>query len=168
MQHGVRFCLTPTDTLTPEGENGLQIMVVEEKDIPSKYHGRKLYLNIRRPTDEEIERLDIFEITSPQPYDPSNPLEEDASLTNRRNDKRKYKEYPGDLSLEEWRKRLVLAPEDVVRKTFEATTQLAMSVEVNNRTIPRQHYKSRFPYLQESRVNDVFHSDTLFLIVDTN
>ena len=65
MQHGVRFYLTPTDTLTPDGENGQQKMVVEEKDTPLRYDGRKLYLNIRKPTDEEIERLDIFEITSP-------------------------------------------------------------------------------------------------------
>ena len=63
---------------------------------------------------------------------------------------------------------MALAPEDVVRKTFEATTQLAMSLEVNNRAIPRQHYKSRFPYLRERRINDVFHSDTFFPSVNTS
>ena len=78
----------------------------------------------------------------------------------RRCSKRRYKDYPGGLSIEEWRKRLALAPDDVIRKTFEATTQLSMSVEAENRLIPRQHYKYRFQFLREKRVNDVFHSDT--------
>ena len=55
-----------------------------------------------------------------------------------------------------------MAPEDVVRKTFQATTQMAMSVESDNRSIPRRHYKSRFPFLREKRINDTFHSDTFF------
>ena len=50
----------------------------------------------------------------------------------------------------------------VVRKTFEATTQMAMNVEAENRTSGRRHYCSRFPFLKEKRVNDVFHSDTFF------
>ena len=144
MQHGITFCLTPADTLTPEGENGLQQMVVEDRVIPLKYDGHNMYLNIRHPTEDEIDSLDIFEITSPQPYEP---IKENEILLNRRNKKRKYKEYPGGILLNKWRKRLALAPEDVVQKTFEATTQHATSLEVENRAIPRKHYKSRFPYL---------------------
>ena len=30
--------------------------------------------------------------------------------------------YPGGLSIDEWRCRLALAPEDVIRKIFQATT----------------------------------------------
>ena len=55
-----------------------------------------------------------------------------------------------------------MAPEDVIRKTFESTTQMSMNIEAKNRTIGRRHYKSRFPFLQEKRLNDVFHSDTFF------
>ena len=61
-----------------------------------------------------------------------------------------------------------MAPEDVIRKTFEATTQLAMSFEAENRLVPRQHYKFRFPFLREKRVKDDFHSDTFFPSVTTN
>ena len=123
---------------------------------------------IHCPTDEEIDRLDVFEITSPQPYEFSDPQTENDLLLNRQDKKRKYKDYPGGLSLDKWRKRLALATEDVIRKTFKATTQLTMSLEVENRAIPRQHYKSRFPYLRESRVNDVFHSDTFFPSIPSN
>ena len=166
MNHGVKFCLTPTDKLTPEGELGKQKMTVEDRDIPLTYDGRKMYLNIRKPSSEELERLDTFEVTSPTPFEPE--TEEDGETSLRRDNKRKYKQYPGGLSMEEWRKRLALAPEDVVRKTFEATTQLSMSVEAENRLIPRQHYKSRFPFLREKRLNDTFHSDTFFPSVVTD
>ena len=63
---------------------------------------------------------------------------------------------------------MALAPEDIVRKTFEATTQLSMSVEAENRVVPRDHYKARFPFLRERRINDEFHSDTFFPSVTTN
>ena len=43
-----------------------------------------------------------------------------------------------------------------------------MLLGVENRAIPRKHYKSRFPYLQESIMNEVFHSDTFFPSVNTN
>ena len=64
--------------------------------------------------------------------------------------------------MEHWRKCLALAPEDVIRKKFMATTQMAMNVEVENRVIPRRYYKSRFALLKEKRANDTFHSDTFF------
>ena len=51
--------------------------------------------------------------------------------------------------METWRKIFALAPEDVVRKTFEATTQLCMSVETENIIIGRRHLKFRFSILKE-------------------
>ena len=51
--------------------------------------------------------------------------------------------------MEIWRKRLAMAPEDVVMKTFDATTQLYTSVEAENRVVGRRHFKSRFPILKE-------------------
>ena len=69
--------------------------------------------------------------------------------------KKEHKKYPGDVSMENWRRRLAMAPEDVVRRTFESTTQMAMNVEAENRTSGRRHYRSRFPFLKEKRVNDV-------------
>ena len=108
----------------------------------------------------------MLEKTSPDPFDPESINEGDS--TTRRDEKKKYKQYPGGLTTEEWRKRLAMAPEDVIRKTFEATTQLAMSVEAENRLVPRQHYKSRFPSLREKRVKYDFYSDTFFPSVTTN
>ena len=142
-------------------------MIVDEKEFPLNYDGRKMFLRIRRPSMEELKTLEIYEITSPNDFVTStNPLENIE--VNRRNTTTKYKQYPGGLSMEEWRKRLAMAPEDVIRKTFEATTQLSMSIETDNRLVPRQHYKSRFPFLREKRVHDTFHSDTFFPSIPTN
>ena len=166
MEHGVKFCLTPSDTLTPDVTLGQQNMIVDGKEVPFKFDGRKMYLKIRKPSQEEIDTLEILEITSPEPFEPETDPNYEAQT--RRNTKKKYKEYPGGLTLDAWRKRLALAPEDIVRKTFEATTQLCMSVEAENRVVPRDHYKSRFPFLRERRINDEFHSDTFFPSVTTS
>eukprot|EP00957_Ditylum_brightwellii_P074132 5633246-Ditylum_brightwellii.AAC.1 len=49
------------------------------------------------------------------------------------------------VMLEEWRKRLVMLPEDVVKKTLANCTNLYFNVEMENRQDPRQHFKYRFP-----------------------
>ena len=76
---------------------------------------------------------------------------------------KKYMQYSGGFSIYQWMKRLAMAPKDVVRETFESTTYLAENVPVENMMVPRQHKKTRFPFLRENRVNDEFHSDTFSL-----
>ena len=157
-KHGVTFDLTPLNRLNANGENGQQKMTIEGRDIPFGFDGRKMFLKTRTPAPHELRELESFELTSPEPFVPDNDLDE--ITTRRKPIKRVYKKYPGGLSMQEWRNRLALAPEDVVRKTFDATTQMAMKVEAETRAVPRRHYKSRFPFLREKRVNDTFHSDT--------
>ena len=43
-----------------------------------------------------------------------------------------------------------------------------MNVEIENRQIGRQHYKSQFPFPREKRLNDEFHIDTFFPSIKTN
>ena len=59
------------------------------------------------------------------------------------------------------RKRFSLAPEEIIIRTMEATTNHAIQVKCENQTIPTRHYISRFPFLHEKRLNDQFHT-TLF------
>ena len=158
MDHGVKFDLTPMEHQDDNGNNGRQIMKIEDREIPLEYDGRKTYVKIRRPTEEELDTLEVLEMTSPDPYEP----EGDVGNKIARNRKTKAKECPGGWNLEKWQDNLGLAPDDVIRKTFDATTQLAMNVEIENRTIGRKHYKSRFPFLREKRLNDEFHTDTYF------
>ena len=158
MEHGIDFDLTPIGYTNKNDVQGTQCIHVEDKVIPLKFDGRKVFLEIRRPSELEMESLEIIEMTSPIPFEPNEP----ESIMTCRDKKTKYRQYPGGLTMEQWQQRLGLAPEDVIRKTFEATTQLGMNVEIENRSIGRNHYKSRFPFLREKRLNDEFHTDTFF------
>jgi hypothetical protein len=64
--------------------------------------------------------------------------------------------------LKSWSDRLGFIPEQVVKKTLEATTQLVDSVEAETRTTPRQHFKNRLPALGPWRCHEGFHTDTFF------
>jgi hypothetical protein len=59
-----------------------------------------------------------------------------------------------------WSERLGFIPEQVVKKTLAATTQLV--VEAETRTTPRWHFKSRLPSLRPWRCQEGFHTDTFF------
>ena len=137
MQHGVTFNLTPHTRTTTDGKRGTQQIILTENDIPFEFDGRKLFLNIRRPSNKELELLLSYELTSPNEFIPDS----NGNINNRRkSNQRLQHKYPGNLTLEEWRDQLALAPEEIVKKTLEATTQMAMSVEAENREIPRRHY----------------------------
>ncbi len=159
MKHGGTFDMTPHSHKSPNGDIGTQRMIIADREIPSKFDGQKMFLDIRRPSEEELHTLESYELTSPCKF---NPEKEDKLLQRRSINRKVSKPTPGDISIDEWRKRLALEPEEVVQKTFACTTQLCTSLEAENRTIPRRHFASRFPFLKEKRLNDTFHLDTFF------
>ena len=57
---------------------------------------------------------------------------------------------------------MALAPDEVVNHDLENTTQLAIEVESHHRSVPRRHYKSRFPFFKHPRLKDEFHTDAFF------
>ena len=44
--------------------------------------------------------------------------------------------------MDEWRNRLALAPEKVIKNTLEVPTQLALDLELDNRTVPKRHLRA--------------------------
>ena len=86
MLHGVKFFLTPKENLTTGGNPGNQKMIVEEREIPLSYDRRKMFLKIIKPLQEEIDTLEILEITSPDPFDPE--LINKGESTPRRDEKK--------------------------------------------------------------------------------
>ena len=65
MEHGVRFDTTPRIRKGINDYTGLQRMNIEERNFDIQFDGHKMYINIRRPTDEDLQKLEIFELTSP-------------------------------------------------------------------------------------------------------
>lgn len=59
IRHGIKVDLTPA---TLGGEGGMRI---EDVFIPFSFDGEKLYLEISNPTQEQVDTLELFELTSP-------------------------------------------------------------------------------------------------------
>ncbi|MGH7954571.1 MAG: hypothetical protein ACREOZ_01270, partial [Gloeomargaritales cyanobacterium] len=135
--------------LTPLMHGGKQHLIVENEKLQFEFDGEKLFWTIRKPLQEDYNRLEWFELTSPFPEE----------LLPRRTHK---KLKPEDIPITEWRTRLAMLPEDVVKKTLENTTQFCMSVECENRDDPRRHIMTRTPGLRLPRQNKTVYSDTYF------
>eukprot|EP00957_Ditylum_brightwellii_P058238 4416230-Ditylum_brightwellii.AAC.1 len=66
------------------------------------------------------------------------------------------------VTLEEWRKRLAMLSEDVVKKTLSNCTNLYFNVEMENRQDLHCHFKYRFPGTRYTRQTETVSSDTFF------
>ena len=99
MSHGIQCDLTPTKY---GGKGGIKI---GEDFLPFEYDNEKLFFQIEKPTTRDQDILEHYELTSLV-----------SPVMIRRN---KKKILPSDLPMIEWRKRLAMAPEDVVSKTLK-------------------------------------------------
>ena len=142
--------MTPHGHKKADGETGQQLLIVSDTKIPLEYDTKKLYIRLHKPSVDEMSTAEIIELMSSKPFS----LEEEAEDIEpaRVNLEKVFSR----VSLEEWRKRLGFAPDDIIRKTLEATTQYCLVPEEENREMPRRHYKSRFPFLREECLNDTF------------
>ena len=64
------FNLTPKDRVDISGNLGQQKFHIEGKDIPLEFDSRKMYINIRLPLEEEIDTLEVYELTSLESCNP--------------------------------------------------------------------------------------------------
>ena len=138
--------------------------------LPLRYRSALCMLSARKPTQWELENLEPLHLTSPAPWNPA--LEDDriehdespALETHQLADggwsmSNKATKQPEEPDWERIRQCLGYKPEEVCKKTMEATTQLARH-QVN---VPmKEHYKARFPALNVRRLNEVFATDTFF------
>jgi len=147
MRHGIKF------DLTPKIHGGKCNMTIEQEDFPIKFDGEKIFFNIEKPTQEELDCYDCYELTSEA---------EMSKMWEQRVRRKSKKRTHEGIPLAEWRRRLALAPADIVEKTLENTTQYYMTVDCENRTNMRQHYQSRFRGLKLPRLKEGVATDTFF------
>jgi len=145
MRHGVMFDMTPTI------HHGRGVMDVDNEELPFHYDGEKLYYSISKPTQEDLDTYDCYELTSALETDFINHIKPKRG--------KKATMHEG-IPMEEWRRQLALAPEDVIQKTLENTTQCYMTVDCENRTNMKEHYKSHFRGLKLPRLNEGVATDT--------
>ena len=79
MRHGIKVDLTPPQ------HGGKCGMLYDEDFLPFQYDEEKLYVNITKPTDDDLDQLEWFELNNPYPF---------LNKTVRR---RKKKVLPGDI-----------------------------------------------------------------------
>jgi hypothetical protein len=125
-----------------------------------EYDDEKLFMQISKPTEEELDYLDCYELTSPHDYTVLT-----SNQCSRRNKKKLTYE---DIPMVEWQRRLAMVPEDIIHRTFDCTTQYYLNTEFENRQHPRDHVKSRFPGLRCHRQKEAVASDTFFPSVVSN
>ncbi len=137
-----------------DGTSGGQCVQIGDTTLPLYFDGWKCYFAISLPTHQDLERYPVYELTSPQPYEPTV-----RRYTRRmRNDSKQNK----DELINEWHARLGYPPREVVKHTLESTTQMVKTVEAETRTYMRDHLKARLLPLRPHRINDVCFSDTFF------
>jgi hypothetical protein len=137
MKHGIKV------DMVPPKYGGTGGITVDGELLPYCFDTEKLYWHISKPTRDDMDTLRWIEINPP------------TLLGKERIRQRKKVEIPHNIPWEEWRQRLAMLPEDVVKRTvLDATTQLYMEVENENRDEPREHYKSRCPGLRNFRQHE--------------
>ena len=150
MKHGIKV------DMIPPKYGGTGAIHVEGEQFPFLFDDEKLFWHISKPNQDELDTLRWIELTPP-------------ALLGERIRRRKKIEIPHNIPWEEWQRRLAMLPEDVVKRTvLDATTQLYMQVENENRDEPREHYQSLCPGLRNFRQNEIVASDTYFPTQVTN
>ena len=134
----------PSDALTPRGDYGTQCCVISGQTLPLFFDGFKCYYRVEAITDDEMRTLPEILFTSDEEYEPS------ARSKSRR--------FPAEEI--DWKRTMAFPPDDVLKHTLAATTQLVPTVEAESREIMRDHLKSRLTCLRYRRRRDVDFLDT--------
>ena len=137
------------------GKPGLQAARFGTTVIPFFFDGTKCFFEVVPVTDAELQS-----VTSPVVItDGTVPYEPMARLHSRR------RPVTDTVTVAQWKQRLGFAPDHVIKKTMDATTQLVTTVEAETREVMRDHFQTRLPELKVRRVNDTCYVDTFFASV---
>ncbi|CAJ1946540.1 unnamed protein product [Cylindrotheca closterium] len=138
----------PSDAKTTRGDFGTQCCVFgsgkEKHTLPLFFDGLKCYYRMEAITNDELTSLPRIVLTGDAEYEPT------SRTTTRRMNTDKI----------DWKRTMAFPPDDVLKHTLEATTQLIPVVEAESREIMRDHLKSRLSCLRYHRRRDRDYLDT--------
>jgi hypothetical protein len=104
MKHGIQV------DMTPQKYGGAGAITVDGERLPYKFDDEKMYWVIERPTRDDLDTLKWVELNPP-------------TLLGDKIRRRKKIDVPHDIPWAEWRRRLAMIPEDIVKQTvLDATT----------------------------------------------
>ena len=185
--HHLRANKVIVDDVAKEHKGNQQIKLKgtnrEEIEIPLKFNGNYMHVELRKPTEEELlalgvnwltppmenvtpqsirrskRALDDFMIRATEEY--KEPLPEEERLVQQ--PEAEPIAGKGKRTVAEWKELLSYPSEEVIEKTLESTTQMQVEpVESERREIPRQHRKKRLLMLHPRRLRGRTDTDTFF------
>ena len=74
MNHSINVDLVLSCYTTKDGTNGTQSFTIDGNSYPLEYSGRKIYVRISKPTQEDYDTLIVHELTSSYPYEPDSDM----------------------------------------------------------------------------------------------
>ena len=151
MRGGIKLDMTPVQ------HGGKCGFTVDTKFFPFQYDGEKIYVNISKPSEHNLDTLEWFELN--RENDPDTPVLNDQDRVSCR---KQSHILAGDIPLNEWQKCLAMLPEDVVTKTLQNTTQYYLNAEHENCEDPRRHMKPAYRGIRHKRRNEIVASDMMF------
>jgi len=134
-----------------DGKQGGQCICIGKDTLPLHFDGWKCFLHIRKPSQEELKSLPVYELTSPREYNPQS-----------RFHTRRLSKAHADASVELWRKRLGYPTFETTKATLAVTSQMVSTLQAESREYLRDYYKTRVWCLRPRRIDDVMYSDTFF------
>ena len=133
-----------------DGNPGGQCLTTPESTVDMHFDGFKCYFRIQKPTANDMQKYEIIELTSSQPYEPQ----------SRRFSRRAPRRKAADIN--DWRAKLGFPTFEVTEATLSNTTQMVQTLQAETREYMRDHYKTRVWALRPRRINDTCYSDTFF------
>jgi hypothetical protein len=131
-----------------------------------------LTVKLRKPTKHELNNCNMVDITSVQPWNPSQYSDDDdldeaeyIDLMDKVEDARQNQaklSKTKEQQVKDYSKYFLHPGKEVMKKTIQNTTRYG---SINMRFPMRQHYKSRNPLLQRRRLLEPFSTDTWFSTV---
>jgi hypothetical protein len=157
---------------TPKRHGGFPHLEQEGCIIPMKLKNGLLTIQVRTPTEHELNTCEVITLTSDDPWDPSEIHDEDLSEEEYIAYCNNYFDEPRQINLH-WTKakpmdiqkveKFFFFPgKETMKKTLQATTQLG---KFSTKIPLKPHYKSRNPILSKRRLMEPFATDTWFSTV---
>ena len=130
-------------------------ITVDGKFLKFDWDDDTIFFSISKPTEEELDHYDIYELNSPLPL---------AEMTSRKRRVPTPKWESGfhSIPMSELRKRFAYVPDEIITKTLQNTTQFYIDVMEENQSNPQKHFRKRFKAIHSYRQNEDVATDFVY------
>ena len=128
-------------------------LTVDNTYMEFDHDDESIFFSISKPTKEEIDTYEIYELNSPLPT---------IKSRKRRVKETEWESQFKQIPMGELRKRLAYIPEESINKTLANTTQYYLQVTEENQSNPQQHFRKRFKAIPDRRQHESVATDFVY------